>query len=54
MGKIAEELADIIILTSDNPRSEDPSRIIEDIKSGMKMEKEIYEIIDREEAIKGY
>ncbi|ACO02989.1 MAG TPA: UDP-N-acetylmuramoyl-L-alanyl-D-glutamate--2,6-diaminopimelate ligase [Persephonella sp.] len=52
MGKIAEELADIIILTSDNPRSEDPSRIIEDIKSGMKMEKEIYEIIDREEAIK--
>ncbi|WP_457622457.1 UDP-N-acetylmuramoyl-L-alanyl-D-glutamate--2,6-diaminopimelate ligase [Persephonella sp.] len=52
MGKIAEELADVIILTSDNPRSEDPSKIIEDIKSGMKMKKKTYEIIDREEAIK--
>ncbi|WP_456403131.1 UDP-N-acetylmuramoyl-L-alanyl-D-glutamate--2,6-diaminopimelate ligase [Persephonella sp.] len=52
MGKAAEELADIIILTSDNPRSEDPVKIIEDIKSGMDLKKEIYEIIDREEAIK--
>ncbi len=52
MGKIAEKLADIIILTSDNPRSEDPLKIINDIKTGMNMEKEIYEIIDREEAIK--
>ncbi len=52
MGKIAEQLADVIILTSDNPRSEDPVKIINDIKSGMEMKKEIYEIIDREEAIK--
>jgi UDP-N-acetylmuramoyl-L-alanyl-D-glutamate--2,6-diaminopimelate ligase len=52
MGKIAEEYADIIILTSDNPRSEDPKAIIEDIKSGMDMKKETLEIIDREEAIK--
>ncbi len=52
MGKIAEEYADIIILTSDNPRSEDPKDIIEDIKSGMEMKKTTLEIIDREEAIK--
>lgn len=52
MGKIAEEYADVIILTSDNPRSEDPKDIIEDIKSGMEMKRTTLEIIDREEAIK--
>ena len=52
MGKIAEELADLIVLTSDNPRSEDPKDIIEDIKSGMEYKKTIFEIIDREQAIK--
>ncbi len=35
MGKIAEALADEVYLTSDNPRSEDPLQIIEDILSGM-------------------
>ena len=35
MGSIAEELADRVILTSDNPRSEDPARIIDDIAGGM-------------------
>ncbi|RMA96990.1 UDP-N-acetylmuramoyl-L-alanyl-D-glutamate--2,6-diaminopimelate ligase [Hydrogenothermus marinus] len=52
MGSIAEKYADIIILTSDNPRSEDPVDIIEDIKTGMEMKKDIIEIVDREEAIK--
>jgi len=52
MGKIAENLSDIIILTSDNPRSENPKDIIEDIKTGMELKKTIFEIIDREEAIK--
>jgi len=52
MGKIAEELSDVIILTSDNPRSEDPKDIIEDIKSGMEKKKTVIEIVDREEAIK--
>lgn len=36
MGKVSAEVSDITILTSDNPRSEDPQRIIEDIESGLK------------------
>ncbi len=52
MGKIAEELADVIILTSDNPRSEQPEKIIQDICSGMELKKEIFKITDRKEAIK--
>jgi UDP-N-acetylmuramoyl-L-alanyl-D-glutamate--2,6-diaminopimelate ligase len=34
MGNIASRLADFAIITSDNPRNEDPKRIIEDIKKG--------------------
>lgn len=49
MGRVASSLADVIILTSDNPRSEDPLRIIEDIKSGMDVKPII--IVEREEAI---
>jgi len=36
MGRIAEVLADKVIITSDNPRSEDPQQIITDILSGIK------------------
>jgi UDP-N-acetylmuramoyl-L-alanyl-D-glutamate--2,6-diaminopimelate ligase len=36
MGGIAERLADHVIVTSDNPRTEDPDRIIDDIEAGMK------------------
>ncbi len=36
MGRIATELSDEVIVTSDNPRNEDPYEIIEDIKSGIK------------------
>ncbi len=36
MGRIAEELADVVVVTSDNPRSEDPFAIIRDILQGMK------------------
>lgn len=35
MGKIADEMADIIVVTSDNPRSEDPGLIISDIMTGI-------------------
>jgi UDP-N-acetylmuramyl tripeptide synthase len=34
MGRIASELADEVIVTSDNPRTEDPQAIIEDILEG--------------------
>ncbi len=51
MGKIAEELSDFVIVTSDNPRSEDPMAIIDEIITGM--EKENHKVIeDREEAIR--
>ena len=35
MGKIAAEYSDVVIVTSDNPRTEDPLKIIEDIKAGI-------------------
>jgi UDP-N-acetylmuramoyl-L-alanyl-D-glutamate--2,6-diaminopimelate ligase len=35
MGGVAAELADVVIVTSDNPRSEDPVKIIEEILAGM-------------------
>lgn len=35
MGHIAEELADVLVVTSDNPRSEDPQQIITDVISGI-------------------
>ncbi len=34
MGKIASELSDEVIITSDNPRDENPYKIIDDIRSG--------------------
>ncbi|RMD46438.1 MAG: UDP-N-acetylmuramoyl-L-alanyl-D-glutamate--2,6-diaminopimelate ligase [Aquificota bacterium] len=49
MGKVAEKYADIVILTSDNPRSEEPEDIVKDIKNGMEKEPKI--ILDRKEAI---
>jgi len=50
MGKIATELSDKVIVTSDNPRNENPSTIIEEIRSGIT--KDNYQIIeDREAAI---
>ena len=51
MGKIAEGSSDFVYLTSDNPRTEDPHTIINEIKNGL--DKENHKIIeDREEAIK--
>ncbi|MBE6984267.1 MAG: UDP-N-acetylmuramoyl-L-alanyl-D-glutamate--2,6-diaminopimelate ligase [Ruminococcaceae bacterium] len=42
MGKIAAELSDLAIVTSDNPRTEEPIQIIEDILAGMKNTKTPY------------
>ena len=52
MGAIAEELADIVAVTSDNPRSEEPRAIIEDILKGMSGEGAAVHVEpDRREAI---
>ncbi len=51
MGKIASENADSIILTNDNPRSENPQKIIDDILGGIKVENDVQVILDRKHAI---
>ncbi|MEW6585250.1 MAG: UDP-N-acetylmuramoyl-L-alanyl-D-glutamate--2,6-diaminopimelate ligase [Nitrospirota bacterium] len=50
MGRIAAELSDFVIITSDNPRSEEPEAIIRDIEAGAKRGSYIIEA-DRREAI---
>jgi UDP-N-acetylmuramoyl-L-alanyl-D-glutamate--2,6-diaminopimelate ligase len=50
MGRIATELADLPVVTSDNPRTEDPDGIIDEIEQGMG-EKSHRRIADRREAI---
>ena len=51
MGAIAEELSDKVIVTSDNPRSEDPQQIITDILAGFKSVNEVIVESDRGKAI---
>lgn len=53
MGEISGEYADFTIITSDNPRTEEPSAIINDIEEGIKKTKSAYiTIVDRRDAIK--
>ena len=52
MGSISGTLADYTIITSDNPRTEKPEEIIQEIEIGIKKTKSSYEcIIDRKKAI---
>ncbi|MCM8833043.1 MAG: UDP-N-acetylmuramoyl-L-alanyl-D-glutamate--2,6-diaminopimelate ligase [Candidatus Omnitrophica bacterium] len=53
MGKIAVKMADFVIITSDNPRTEDPIKIIKDIERGIPfyLKKKYISIPDREKAI---
>ena len=56
MGLVAARLSDVVVITSDNPRSEDPARIIEEVRRGAQPEvrsgdTELLAIIDRREAI---
>ncbi|MEQ1607239.1 MAG: UDP-N-acetylmuramoyl-L-alanyl-D-glutamate--2,6-diaminopimelate ligase [Pyrinomonadaceae bacterium] len=52
MGEIAGEYSDLVFITSDNPRNEDPLKIIEEIEVGVKEKGvEYYAISDRREAI---
>ena len=50
MGAVVDEHADYAVVTSDNPRKEDPASIIDDIKQGMKRGRHEI-IVDRKEAI---
>lgn len=54
MAKIAVENSDKVILTSDNPRTEDPAKIIEEMETGVPAEKyaKISTNVDRKQAIK--
>jgi UDP-N-acetylmuramoyl-L-alanyl-D-glutamate--2,6-diaminopimelate ligase len=52
MGEIASRLSDVVYVTSDNPRSEDPSAIIEEIMKGTKSDTAVVQSnVDRAEAI---
>ncbi|AAC07591.1 UDP-MurNac-tripeptide synthetase [Aquifex aeolicus VF5] len=52
MGKAAEKYSDLIILTSDNPRDEEPEKIIEDILDGISEKDKVIIEADRRKAIK--
>lgn len=51
MASIASELSDIVVATSDNPRTEDPLFILSEVSVGLNKDKEHYIIMDRREAI---
>lgn len=53
MGEISGRIADYTIITSDNPRTEDPEKIVKQIEEGIKKTNGKYEcIVDRKEAIR--
>ncbi|MEZ5286049.1 MAG: UDP-N-acetylmuramoyl-L-alanyl-D-glutamate--2,6-diaminopimelate ligase [Vicinamibacterales bacterium] len=57
MGMVAARLSDVVIITSDNPRTEDPGRIIEEVQRGITpgaqggRRTDVHAIVDRAEAI---
>ena len=51
MGEVAAKLADYVVVTSDNPRQEDPSEIIKDIEKGITSDSEISIESERSKAI---
>ena len=52
MGRIASENADVVFVTSDNPRTENPDSIIEEIIAGIPKNKPYFVEVDRRTAIK--
>ena len=52
MAKVAEQHSDVVVVTSDNPRTELPGAIIEDIMKGFKNKKRVHKEENRSEAIK--
>jgi len=51
MGRAGAELSDLAVITSDNPRSEDPAQIVAEVAAGAEGAKELEVIVDRREAI---
>jgi UDP-N-acetylmuramoyl-L-alanyl-D-glutamate--2,6-diaminopimelate ligase len=51
MGAVARSLADVLVITSDNPRGENPQNIIDDILSGIDQLDQVHVVEDREQAI---
>jgi UDP-N-acetylmuramoyl-L-alanyl-D-glutamate--2,6-diaminopimelate ligase len=56
MGMVAARLSDVVVITSDNPRSEDPQRIVDEVNLGAQPEGrqrnvEVTSVIDRRQAI---
>lgn len=51
MGQVAARLSDVVIVTSDNPRSEDPERIIDEIEAGVGSRPDWFRRADRHDAI---
>jgi UDP-N-acetylmuramoyl-L-alanyl-D-glutamate--2,6-diaminopimelate ligase len=51
MGAITAELADVLVVTSDNPRTEDPERILADVITGISTSKPVLVQVDRRLAI---
>ncbi len=51
MGRVASELSDITIITSDNPRFEEPAAITDDVKAGIVQGKTVHVELDRRKAI---
>ena len=51
MASAVERCADVLWLTSDNPRSEDPEQIIADMRKGLSGGGRVFELTDRAEAI---
>lgn len=51
MGKVVSQISDLAVVTSDNPRTEDPKKIIDDILSGISNTQNIFIEVDRKKAI---
>ena len=51
MGKVVADLADLAVVTSDNPRTENPGEILQDILAGIPQQTNPMVIADRAEAI---
>jgi UDP-N-acetylmuramoyl-L-alanyl-D-glutamate--2,6-diaminopimelate ligase len=54
MGKVVSELSDYVVITTDNPRSEDPQAIANQVLTGIEKNKssKVFVVLDRQEAIK--